>query len=368
MHRWRQGTGRPGDGSLPTRRRPDEEDRGRPECRPRDAGAGGTRHRRHGFRGAPGEAGADQGGMDLCRPAQRRRLVGGARPGSALRPEEARQERDHDLQGERARRAAGIAGHRQPRARRQQDHLRHLVRLHGRDGGSREEVPGRLLRARDGVQERQELCQLLRRCRRRDLPVGHGRGRSQQERARRLRRPVPDPGDHQASERFCAGCSGDASRGEDQDRVDEVVVRPRQGEEGGREPRRRRRRCDRAERRQPGRRPVRAVERHSVGRARLVCPEVRAHVMADGRPLQLGPLLPQARQGGPERHLEDRELLGLDGRRVHTDRAVRAQGVVEDEGDDRLEEEPRSSPASSTSSRAPSTTRVASCAFPRGRE
>ena len=33
-----------------------------------------------------------------------------------------------------------------------------------------------LLRARDGVQERQELCQLLRRRRRRDLPVRHGRG------------------------------------------------------------------------------------------------------------------------------------------------------------------------------------------------
>ncbi len=48
-----------------------------------------------------------------------------------------------------------------------------------------------------------------------------------------------------------------------------------------------------------------------------------------------GLVLPQARQGGCERHLEDRELLGLDGRRVHAAFALRAEGDGQDEGDDR---------------------------------
>ena len=62
-----------------------------------------------------------------------------------------------DLQGERPRGPADRPGDRQPRARRQQDHLRHLVRLHGRDGGGGEEVPGRLLRARHRHKTAQEL-------------------------------------------------------------------------------------------------------------------------------------------------------------------------------------------------------------------
>ena len=62
---------------------------------------------------APGSA--DQGSVDLRRAAQRRRLVAGPRPRTPLRPEEARQERRHDVQGERPGGAAGLAGHRQPR-------------------------------------------------------------------------------------------------------------------------------------------------------------------------------------------------------------------------------------------------------------
>ena len=44
--------------------------------------------------------------------------------------------------------------------------------------------------------------------------------------------------------------------------------------------------------------------------------EVRADLLAHVRVVRLGSLLPQARQGGPERHLEDRELLGKHGRRL----------------------------------------------------
>ncbi len=211
-------------------------------------------------------AGSDQGCVDLRRAAQRRRLVAGARSRSAARAEEAREERRHDVQGERPGGARGDAGDREPRPRREQDHLRDLVRLHGRHGGGGEEASGRLLRARDRVQERQELRQLLR-CRRgRDLPVGDRGGRGDQEGRRRLHRAVPDPGDHPARERVRSRRPAREAEGEDQARVDEVVVRPGEGAQGGREPRRRRRRRDRAERRQPVRRPVRAVEEAAVGR------------------------------------------------------------------------------------------------------
>ena len=97
-----------------------------------------------------------------------------------------------------------VAGDRQPRPRRQQDHLRHLVRLHGRDGRGREEVPGRLVRARDRLQDREELRQLLRRRRGRDLPLRHRRRRRDEEGRRRLHRPVRDPRDHPPRERVRA--------------------------------------------------------------------------------------------------------------------------------------------------------------------
>ena len=78
----------------------------------------------------------------------------GTRRRPALRPEDAGQEGHHDLQGERPRGPADRPGDRRARARRQQDHLRHVVRVHGRDGGSGEEVPRRVLRARHRLQVR----------------------------------------------------------------------------------------------------------------------------------------------------------------------------------------------------------------------
>ena len=187
---------------------------------------------------------------------------------------------DHDVQGVRARGAAGRPGDRQPRQGREQDHLRDVVRVHGRHGRGGEEVPGRVLRARDRVQDREELRQLLRRRRRRDLPVRHrGRG-GDEEGCRRLHRPVPDPGDHPACERLRARRPGSASRSEGQAGLDEVVVRSGQGEEGRREPRSGRRRRGRTERRQSGRRAVRAVEGAAVGRVQQQLAEVRADLVA----------------------------------------------------------------------------------------
>ena len=84
--------------------------------------------------------------------------------------------------------------------------------------------------------------------------------------------------------------------------------------------------------------------------------------MADGRRLQLGPVLPEARQGRDERHLEDRLLLRQPEGRLHEARAVRPGRLRGDEGADRRRRRPRSRAARSTSSAARSTTRAASCA------
>ena len=62
-------------------------------------------------------------------------------------------------------------------------------------------------------------------------------------------------------------------------------------------------------------------------------------LVADRGDVRLGPLLPEAGQAGPERHLEDGKLLGLDGRRLRSPRAVRPQGLGEDESRDQREEE-----------------------------
>ena len=55
-----------------------------------------------------------QGRVDLRRPAQRRRLVAGSRPGPPRRAEGTRLEGADDLQGERPGRPAGRPGDRQP--------------------------------------------------------------------------------------------------------------------------------------------------------------------------------------------------------------------------------------------------------------
>ena len=150
-----------------------------------------------------------------------------------------------------------------------------------------------------GYKSAKNFANLLRRRRGRDLPVRDGGRSGHQDGRDRLRRPVPDPGGDPARERVRARRAGDAPGGEGQARLDEVVVRPGQGEEGGREPRGGRSRRDRAERRQPRRRPVRAVEGAAVGRLRQQREEVRADLVAHRRGLQLGPVLPQAGQGEP---------------------------------------------------------------------
>ena len=82
--------------------------------------------------------------------------------------------------------------------------------------------------------------------------------------------PVRDPRGHPAHERVRARRAGDAPRRHGQDRVDEVVARARQGEEGrGEPPHLGWRRRDRPERRLARGGPVLGERRHPVGRLRL---------------------------------------------------------------------------------------------------
>ena len=80
-----------------------------------------------------------------------------------------------------------------------------------------------------------------------------------------------------------------------------------------------------------------AVEGPAVGRLRQRREEVRADLVADRGGVRLGPLLPQADQGGGERQLEDRLLLRGHRRRLHGHRSLRPEGVGRDEGRDREE-------------------------------
>ncbi len=193
---------------------------------------GGARTRGRDFGEAPGDA--VQGGVDLRRPAQRRRLVAGPRQGPAVRAEGARRQGQDDVQGERRRGAAGRAGGREPRPRRQQDHLRDLVRLPRRS--SRAKYPDVQFEQATGTD------------RRRTWPSTSARARTRSTSpawppARRRRRatigyvvPFAIPEVIRHANAFALGAQATHPRRQGEARLDELVVRPGQGEEGGREP------------------------------------------------------------------------------------------------------------------------------------
>ena len=112
---------------------------------------------------------------------------------------------------------------------------------------------------------------------------------------------------------------------------------------------------------------VAEYEGRPVGRLRLERAEVGAEAVADGRDVQLGPVLREARQGGDERHVEARLLLRHDQGRLHGPRSVRPEGHGEDEGGDRREAQGDRLRASSTSSRGRSTTRAGKLMVPPGK-
>ena len=249
------------------------------------------------------QADADQGRVDLRRAAQRRRLVAGARHGPAVRPEAARREREDDVQGEHRRtarsssrrwRASCATATRSSSAPRSASSTRSSPRSTRTCSSSR----------RPGPTSRKNLAEYFGAGEDSIYLSGHGRRRGHEERQDRLHRPVRDPRGDPPRERVRARRPGDAPRRDREADLDERVVRPGQGEEGRREPRRLRRRRARPERGQPGCRPVRAVEGHPVGRLRREREEVRADLVAHRGHLQLGPVLPEPGQGGHERDLE----------------------------------------------------------------
>ncbi len=210
-----------------------------------------------------------------------------------------------DIQGERPGGTADLSGDREPRARRQQDHLRDLLRVPGLHGLGGQEVSGCLLRAGDRDHAAQEPAPVLRGGRGLDLPLRHGGRRRHQEGHDRLRRPVPDPRGDPARKRLRARCASHPSRGQGEADLDPQLVRAGQGAQGRREPQGGRFRRARAKRRQPRCGPVRGVEGRSVGRVRLRRAQVRSEAVAHRRDLQLGPVLPDGasrqRRTGPGR-------------------------------------------------------------------
>ena len=153
---------------------------------------------------------AVQGGLDLRRAAQRRRLVAGARRRAAVRPEDARQQGPDDLQGEH--RASARSSTRRSRASSSQGYKMIFATSYGYvDQAGRGEVPERQVRAGDRDGRRQEPVRVLRRGRGHGLPVRDGGRCGLEDRQHRLRRRVPDPRGHPARERVRARRAADAS-------------------------------------------------------------------------------------------------------------------------------------------------------------
>ena len=116
-----------------------------------------------------------------------------------------------DVQGERPGGPAGLPGDRQPRPRREQDHLRDLVRLpEARWSAAAKKYPDVKFEMATGTYAVEEHGRVLRRGRGRDLPLRDGGGRGDEEGHDRLRRAVRDPRGDPARERVRARRAGDA--------------------------------------------------------------------------------------------------------------------------------------------------------------
>ena len=181
--------------------------------------------------------------------------------------------------------------------------------------------------------------------------------------------PFPIPEVIRHANAFALGAQAIAPEREGQARVDELVVRPDEGAEGRREPRRRRRGRDRPERRQPGRRPVRAVEGAARGSATTRDAQKFAPTSwLTAAVYDWGAVLP--RSGSRRRSngtWKTGFYYGIDQGRLHRHRPVRAEGDGEDEGGDHGEAAAADQRARSTSSRARSTTRSGKLRVPKGK-
>ena len=204
------------------------------------------------------------------------------------------------------------------------------------------EVPGRLLRAGDRARSQEEPGRVLRRRRGHDLPVRDGRRRRDEEghdRLRRRRSAIPEVVRH--ANAFTLGAQATHPGAKVKLVWTNSWFSPPKETAGRAEPRRGRRRRARPERRQPGDRRH-TPSRSTASRGSATTPTRRSSRRSQWLTAAVynwGAVLPAARQGGDERHLEARLLLRHDQGRLHDARAVRPGGVGEDEGADRGEAE-----------------------------
>ena len=226
--------------------------------------------------------------------------------GPPVRAEDARQQGADDLQGEHRRRRAVQPDGREPRRAGLQDDLRDLVRLH--DEGARRTSTRTSCSSRRPARPGEERRRVLRRGRGHGLPLRDGRRRGGEDAKQdRLRRRLPDPRGDPARERVRARRAADAPGRDGAARLDELLVRPGEGEEGRPEPRTQAGACVLGQNvDSPATGQYAESVNDPVGRLRLRLVDVRAEVVADRLGLQLGPVLPEAGQGGDGRHVEVR--------------------------------------------------------------
>ncbi len=224
-----------------------------------------------------------QGRVDLRRPAQRRRLVAGARRRPPVRAEDAR--RQGRRRPTRRTSRTGRSSSRRWRASSQQGYKMIFGTSFGYfDKKLAAKYPDVLFEQATGTDTVEEP---------RRSTSAPARTRSTSPAWRRAPRrrtatsatssPFAIPEVIRHANAFTLGAQATHPGAKVKLDLDERVVQPGRREEGGGEPRRRGRGRARPERRLAGDRPVRGVEGHPVGRLRLRRAEVRAEVVADRR-------------------------------------------------------------------------------------
>ncbi len=268
---------------------------------------------------------SDQGGVDLRRAEERRRLEPVARRGPQVRRRRSSAPRSQTTYKENV-----------PEGPQAAQVIEDLVR----DGnkiifatsfgyqdamvGRSQEVSGRQVRAGDGHQARAQPRRVLRRRRGHRSTSRDGRRSRDQVRPDRLRRAFAIPEVIRDINAFALGVQADQPERDGQGRLDELVVRRRTRRRRPRRASRRRARTCSA-RTSTARRPARSPRgQGAVGRLRLEAIRFGPKTWLTALRLQLGPVLPEAGPGRRERHVEVRLLLRLGQGRIHHDRAVRA--------------------------------------------
>ncbi|CAA9581271.1 MAG: Nucleoside ABC transporter, periplasmic nucleoside-binding protein, partial [uncultured Thermomicrobiales bacterium] len=283
---------------------------------------------------------ADQGCLHLRQPGRRPRLDLGPRPGSDRPPGGDAQRRD-GLPGERA----GEPGRRRARyppvrRGRGENHLHHLLRLHGPDDQRRRKLSRDRLRPHLRLQDRRERRYRLRQDRGAALRLRPDCGRDDGVEPDWLRRRLPHPRGDPRHQRLHSRRPRDESRGDRPRRLDEHLVRPPEGAAGCRSAARRRRRRHRPA---PGH-PRSAAGGRSPRRLRRRLQRRHGHDRPGRGPdqpdLALGGLLHRHRPEGAGRHLGTDPVLGRLAGRPGRPRPDRADGAGRRPGDGRGRDRP----------------------------